>query len=97
MVLLSSIRDLTGGYNCYRGDFLKKIRLPEIMSKGYCFQIEMKFRHVLLGAKIKEVPITFTDRVLGVSKMSGSIFKEAICNVLLLSLKRFKIKREMKR
>ena len=96
IVLLSGVRDLTGGFNCYRKDFLKKIKLKKVISKGYSFQIEMKFRHILLGAKIKEVPIIFSDRIMGISKMSGSIFKEAVLNVLLLSLKRFKIKREMK-
>ncbi len=96
IVLLSKVRDLTGGFNCYHKSFLEKIRLRNVMSKGYCFQIEMKFRHILLGCKIKEVPIMFCDRVLGVSKMSGSIFKEAVLNVLKLSLMRFKIKKQMK-
>ncbi len=96
IVLLSKVRDLTGGFNCYHKSFLEKIRLNEIMSKGYCFQIEMKFRHILSGCKIKEIPIVFCDRVLGVSKMSGSIFKEAVLNVLKLSLMRFKIKKQMR-
>ena len=95
IALLSGIRDLTGGFNCYHKKFLQEINLKSIVSKGYCFQIEMKFRHVLLGCKIKEVPIVFCDRVLGVSKMSGSIFKEAVLNVLKLSLARFKIKKQM--
>ena len=95
-VLLSKVRDLTGGFNCYHRRFLEKINLKSILSKGYCFQIEMKFRHILLGCKIKEVPIIFTDRVLGASKMSGHIFKEAILNVIKLSLLRFKIKKQMK-
>lgn len=96
IILLSKVHDLTGGFNCYHRKFLEKIKLKEVMSKGYCFQIEMKFRHVLLGAKIKEIPIIFADRVMGVSKMSGSIFKEAVLNVIWLSLMRFKIKKEMK-
>ena len=96
IVLLSKIRDLTGGFNCYHKKFLEKINLKSIVSKGYCFQIEMKFRHALLGCKIKEVPIVFTDRVLGASKMSGSIFKEAVLNVIKLSLNRFQIKKQMK-
>ena len=96
IVLLSNVHDLTGGFNCYHKSFLEKINLKKVMSKGYCFQIEMKFRHILLGCKIKEVPIVFTDRVLGASKMSGSIFKEAVLNVLKLSLTRFKIKKEMR-
>lgn len=96
IILLSKVHDLTGGFNCYHKRFLEKINLKSILSKGYCFQIEMKFRHILLKCKIKEVPIVFTDRVLGASKMSGNIFKEAVLNVIKLSLLRFKIKRQMK-
>ena len=94
--MISKIHDLTGGFNCYHKRFLEKINLKSIVSKGYCFQIEMKFRHVLLNCRIKEVPIIFTDRILGASKMSGSIFKEAVLNVIKLSLSRFKIKKQMK-
>ena len=97
IVLLSKVRDLTGGFNCYHKRFLEKIKLGDVISKGYCFQIEMKFRHILLGAKIKEIPIVFTDRLLGASKMSGHIFKEAVLNVLKLSLMRFKIKKQMEK
>ena len=96
LVLISNVRDLTGGFNCYHRRFLEKINLKSIFSKGYCFQIEMKFRHVLLGCKIKEIPIVFTDRLLGASKMSGSIFKEAVLNVINLSIKRSEIKNLMK-
>ena len=96
LVLMSNVRDLTGGFNCYHRRFLEKINLKSIFSKGYCFQIEMKFRHVLLGCKIKEIPIVFTDRLLGSSKMSGSIFKEAVLNVINLSIKRSEIKNLMK-
>ncbi len=96
VVLFLPVHDLTGGFNCYRAENLKKINLDTITSKGYCFQIEMKFRHCLLGLKVHEVPIIFPDRKLGKSKMSGKIFKEAILNVLKLSFNRFKIKRMMK-
>ena len=96
LVLMSNVRDLTGGFNCYHRRFLEKINLKSIFSKGYCFQIEMKFRHVLLGCKIKEIPIVFTDRLLGASKMSGSIFKDAVLNVINLSIKRSEIKNLMK-
>ncbi len=96
MVLMSNVRDLTGGFNCYHRRFLEKINLKSIVSKGYCFQIEMKFRHVLLGCKIKEIPIIFADRKMGVSKMSGSIFKEAVFGVINLSLKRNEIRTKMK-
>lgn len=95
IVLLANVKDLTGGFNCYHRKFLEKINLDSIMSNGYCFQIEMKFRHILLKAKIKEIPIIFADRTKGVSKMSGNIFKEAVINVLKLSLMRSKIKEQM--
>lgn len=94
-VLLSNVHDLTGGFNGYHAAWLKKINLDKVMSKGYCFQIEMKFRHILGGAKVKEFPIVFTDRILGKSKMNSHIFKEAVLKVLQLSLRRFKIKREL--
>ncbi|MBR3912868.1 MAG: polyprenol monophosphomannose synthase [Alphaproteobacteria bacterium] len=95
IALLSNIHDFTGGFNCYHAQFLKKIKLSQVQSKGYCFQIEMKFRHVLLNAKIKEIPIIFPDRKLGTSKMSGNIIQEAVINVLKLSLLRNKIKKQM--
>lgn len=94
-ILLSTVHDLTGGFNCYGADWLRRIKLDKIASKGYCFQIEMKFRHILAGAKVKEIPIVFTDRILGKSKMSSHIFKEAVLNVIKLSLLRQKIKKEM--
>ena len=96
LVFLSTVRDFTGGFNGYHKEFLERINLKSIISKGYCFLIEMKFRHILLKAKIKEVPIIFSDRVLGKSKLDGSIFKEAVLNVIKLSLTRFKIKKQMK-
>ena len=95
VILLTKVRDLTGGFNCYSRKFLEKIKLQKIMSKGYCFQIEMKFRHILLGCKIKEIPIVFVDRKKGVTKMSKNIFVEAVLNVIRLSLSRFRIKKEM--
>lgn len=96
IILLSNVHDFTGGFNCYHANFLKRINLDTIYSKGYCFQIEMKFRHVLLHAKIKEVPIIFCDRVKGKSKMSSNIFKEAVLNVIRLSFIRGKIKQMMR-
>lgn len=94
-LLFSKIHDLTGGFNCYTADFLRRINLDTILSKGYCFQIEMKFRHSLAKAKIKEIPIIFTDRTAGESKINDSIIKEAILKVFILSCQRFKIKRLM--
>ena len=96
LILLTNVHDFTGGFNCFRRENLVAIKPETILSKGYCFQIEMKFRHRLLGKEVFEMPIIFPDRTAGVSKMSGSIFKEAILNVIKLSLMRKKIKALMK-
>lgn len=72
------IMDTTGGFKCFRSDILRKIDLKAIHSNGYGFQIEMNYRVWKLGGKIKEVPIVFTDRRSGVSKMNRSIIWEAI-------------------
>lgn len=95
-VLFSGVHDLTGGFNGYHAEWLKRINFEKVASKGYCFQIEMKFRHILGGAKIKEFPIIFTDRIMGKSKMNSHIFKEAVLNVLKISLTRGSIKRQMR-
>lgn len=76
--------DLTGGFKCFRREVLETINVNELKSTGYCFQIETTYKAFLNGFKIKEIPIIFEDRVLGVSKMSGNIFKEAILMVLEL-------------
>jgi len=76
------VKDPTAGFKCYSRKVLETIDLNKIKFVGYAFQIEMKFAAYTLGFKIKEVPITFVDRVEGVSKMSGKIVKEAIIGVL---------------
>lgn len=78
------IRDPTAGFVCYRKEVLQTINLDEINFTGYAFQIEMKFAAWKLGFKIKEVPIIFADRKLGVSKMNKGIVKEGILGVLKL-------------
>jgi dolichol-phosphate mannosyltransferase len=75
------IDDITAGYRAYRREVLEKIELNTVDSKGYCFQIEMSWRTVSAGFKVVEVPITFTERELGKSKMSGSNISEAIVKV----------------
>jgi dolichol-phosphate mannosyltransferase len=75
------IDDITAGYRAYRREVLEKIELSTVDSKGYCFQIEMSWRTVSAGFKVVEVPITFTERELGKSKMSGSNISEAIVKV----------------
>jgi dolichol-phosphate mannosyltransferase len=76
------VNDPTAGFICYRRKVLETIKLDKIRFIGYAFQIEMKFSAFLLGFTIKEVPITFTDRIEGHSKMSKGIIKEAVFGVL---------------
>lgn len=92
ILLLTKIHDLTGGYNCYTRRSLEVINLDTIISNGYCFQIEMKFRNVLGNLKIYEMPIIFEDRRVGKSKMSKKIFVEAMLNVLKMAFRRRSIK-----
>ena len=80
------VRDLTGGFKCFRRAVLEAIDLDDVDAQGYQFQIEMTYRAVLLGFEVREVPITFTDRVAGGSKMSHSIVFEAMRRVPLLRL-----------
>ena len=83
------IRDTTAGFKCYTRKVLEAIDLDKIRFTGYAFQIEMKFAAWKLGFILKEVPIIFTDRSEGQSKMSGGIFSEAIFGVLGMKLKSF--------
>lgn len=80
------IHDTTAGFVCYRRNVLETIQLDNIKFIGYAFQIEMKFLTWKYGFKITEVPIIFTDRTLGQSKMSAGIFKEAVLGVLSMSI-----------
>ncbi len=82
MITWMPVKDPTAGFKCYRSKVLETIDLDKIKFVGYAFQIEMKFAAYTLGFKIKEVPITFIDRVEGTSKMSGKIIKEAVFGVL---------------
>ena len=82
------IHDATAGFMCYRKEVLEKINLDRIKFVGYAFQIEMKYRSYALDFKIFEVPIIFTDRARGQSKMSGAIIKEAIFGVISLRIKK---------
>ncbi len=74
-------RDLTGGFKCFKVSALEKIDLDSVHSEGYSFQIEMTYKLHKNGAKIVEIPIIFSDRLGGVSKMSWTIFAEAILRV----------------
>lgn len=81
------VRDATAGFKCYRREVLEAINLNKIKFMGYAFQIEMKFTTWKLGYKIFEVPIIFTDRQEGQSKMSSGIFKEAFFGVIQMKVK----------
>lgn len=81
------IMDTTAGFKCYRKEVLQNIKPDHIKSVGYGFQIEMKFTTWKLGYKIVEIPIIFTDRRLGASKMTGGIFNEALWGVLRMKLR----------
>jgi dolichol-phosphate mannosyltransferase len=81
------IMDTTAGFVCYRREVLENIKPRQIRSKGYGFQIEMKFTAWKLGYKIVEVPIIFTDRRLGTSKMTGGIFSEALWGVIRMKFR----------
>jgi dolichol-phosphate mannosyltransferase len=84
------IMDATAGFKCYTRRVLEAIPFEKIKFVGYAFQIEMKYTAWKMGFKIAEVPIIFTDRTAGVSKMSSHIFKEAVLGVLRLRFKNVK-------
>jgi dolichol-phosphate mannosyltransferase len=81
------IADATAGFKCYKRQVLEAVNLDKIKFVGYAFQIEMKYRVFVKKFKIVEVPIIFTDRTKGQSKMSGSIIREAVIGVILLRIK----------
>lgn len=93
MITRMKIMDTTAGFKCYTRRLLETIDFSRIKFTGYAFQIEMKYTAWKLGFKITEVPIIFTDRTEGQSKMSRGIFKEAILGVIQLRFKRIKAKK----
>ncbi|KGO91473.1 polyprenol monophosphomannose synthase [Flavobacterium subsaxonicum] len=88
MVTGMQIKDATAGFICYRRKVLESVNLDRIKFVGYAFQIEMKYRAFSNGFNIVEVPIIFTDRTKGESKMSNAIIKEAITGVIRLRIKK---------
>src|SRR6478609_4669572 len=76
-VLGLELRDLTGGFKCFRAEVLREIDLPSVRSRGYAFQVELTYRAIVRGYRVVEVPIVFRDRELGTSKMSWQITLEA--------------------
>jgi len=81
LILGIHVRDLTGGFKCIRREVLEAIDLPSVQAEGYVFQIEVTYRAVLAGFRVREVPIVFSDRTAGKSKMSSRIAIEAIWRV----------------
>ncbi|MEY4834101.1 MAG: hypothetical protein RI980_216 [Bacteroidota bacterium] len=82
------IHDATAGFICYKRNVLEIINIDKIKFVGYAFQIEMKYRAFVNKFKIEEVPIIFTDRTLGESKMSGAIIREAVIGVIMLRIRK---------
>lgn len=85
-VLGVPVRDLTGGFKCIRREVLETIDLDALRARGYAFQIELTYRALRAGFRVVEVPILFSDRTVGASKMSRSIFLEAVARVPALRL-----------
>jgi len=83
-----SVHDATGGYRAYRAETLREIGLQDVKSQGYCFQIELTLRTVRAGLSVAEVPITFTERARGTSKMNRAIVAEALWRVTQWSVTR---------
>ncbi len=88
MITGMKIHDATAGFVCYTREVLEKINLDKIKFIGYAFQIEMKYRTFAKGFQIVEVPIIFTDRTKGQSKMSNTIIKEAVFGVISLRIRK---------
>ena len=84
LLLGVGIRDLTGGFKCFRRHVLETIALGDVSTRGYGFQIELTYRALRSGFRVVELPITFADRRVGQSKMSGAIVAEAMLQVPLL-------------
>ena len=72
------VRDLTGGFKCFRREVLEALDLDAVRSQGYAFQVELTYRAIQMGFRVKEIPIVFTDRRVGQSKMSRRIVLEAM-------------------
>lgn len=81
LALRLPVRDATGGFRAFRAEVLRTLSLEGVSSAGYCFQVDLAFRTVRAGFRVREVPITFRERTRGQSKMSASIVAEALANV----------------
>lgn len=88
-ILGLKIHDLTGGFKCFKKETLKRINIEKIYSQGYCFQIELTYRTIKQNMKVKEIPIVFTERTHGDSKMTKDIVLKAAINVWKIKFKKF--------
>lgn len=88
MALGLGVKDVTAGYRAYRAEVLRALDLASIASRGYCFQVDLTLRTVEQGFRVAEVPITFVEREIGESKMSGDIVKEAYTKVTVWGVQR---------
>jgi len=88
VALGAKVKDITAGFRAYRREVLEKLKLGNIASQGYCFQIDLAWRTIEAGFTVVEVPITFTERAVGTSKMSGDIVREALLRVTKWGLRR---------
>jgi len=88
LALGAKVNDITGGYRAYRASVLESLKLHNVASAGYCFQIDLAWRTIELGYRVVEVPITFTEREIGESKMSGNIVREALWRVTKWGVRR---------
>ena len=93
IMLGSKLNDMTAGFRVFRVSFLKTMNLASINARGYSFQIEMAYKTVQLGGRTAEVPITFVERVIGESKMSGNIVVEALVLMTKTGLKRIFVRK----
>jgi dolichol-phosphate mannosyltransferase len=82
------VHDATAGFRAYRAETLASLDLESVESQGYCFQVDMTWRVIQAGGRVQEVPITFVERELGISKMSGSIIREALVKVTIWGAQR---------
>jgi dolichol-phosphate mannosyltransferase len=86
MILGIKTRDLTGGFKCFKRSTLQRLKIEELKSNGYSFQIETTYKTLQQGLTVKEIPIIFEDRHVGQSKMSAKIFIEALWMVIKIKL-----------
>jgi dolichol-phosphate mannosyltransferase len=88
LALGAKVKDMTAGFRAYRREALQKIRIDNVASRGYCFQIDLGWRTIEAGFTVVEVPITFTERAFGESKMSKDVIREALIRVTKWGLRR---------